>query len=157
MKKLTARDTDNLLRLLQGQMSEDEELILRERLEQSAYLREELFRLSGARDWLQDAAAYSAASALDPFFTDRLMRRVNKSPSVGGREEDLAAMLAQVFRPVALASLVLALCLMAYNVRLAEDYSVDTTTAESMLALPPVTSMSAFDLDLYAAESELIP
>ena len=155
MKKKVVRHTDDLLRLLEGKMSEQEEHDLRSRLDKSAASRAELERLSGAYDWLQEGAAHSASSALKPFFTDRLMRRVNQVGAGGSREEEMAAMLAQVFRPVALASLVLAIFLVTYNIQLSRDYSVDSTTVESVLALPPVTSMSAFDLDLYAAESVL--
>ena len=155
MKKKDARHIDDLLRLFEGKMSEQEGQDLRSRLDASVSSREEFAQLSEAYHWLQEGAAHSASSVLKPFFTDRLMRRVNQAEASGSRDEDMATMLAQVFRPVALASLVLAVFLAAYNIRLSKDYSIDSTTVESVLALPPVTSMSAFDLDLYAAESVL--
>ena len=149
------RDNDDLLRLLDGSLTRDEELAIRARLDKSPSLQEEFLRLSDARRIMQSVIEDSASRALDPFFTDRLMRRVNEAAAGTRRADDLdlASMLGLVFRPVAIAGFILAICLAVYNINLSQDYSVDTTATESILALPPVTSMSVFDIDLYVAES----
>lgn len=150
------RELDDLLRLLDGTLSEQEAENIRIRLDRSASLKHEFENLRKTRKQLQDTVEESAANALDPFFTDRLMRKVNQR-AVVSQQDELVNMLGRVFRPVALAGFVLSICLAVYNINLAKDYTVDTTTAESVLALPPVTSMAVFDLDLYASEIAELP
>jgi len=58
---------------------------------------------------------------------------------------------------IAIAGLVLALCLAVYNINLSSDYVSGVSTAESILAMPPVTSMTVYDLDYYAAQTVTLP
>ena len=155
--RIRERDIDDLLRLIEGVMDDEEAGAMRERLERSASLREAYEQLKASRQWMQSAVEVSAADALRPFFTDRLMRKLRPVPPESVPFEDLVAMMTRVFRPVAIAGFLLAVGLAVYNVDISRDYSVDTTTTEAILALPPVTSMAVFDLDLYAAEAEALP
>lgn len=148
---------DDLLCLLDGALPRQKELAIRKELERSETLRAELERLEVTRKVLVSAAEDGAASVLKPFFTDRMMRRLNAAATRPAAEEEVASMLIRLFRPVAVVCLVLAVCLAVYNINIANDYTSDTTTTEAILALPPVNSMSVYELDVYAPESVTLP
>ncbi len=148
---------DDLLCFLDGALPYDKEQALRSELGHSEELRAELERLEATRHLMVSATQQQAASALKPFFTDRMMRRLNPAVAVPSPEEEVASMQMSLFRPVAVASLLLAVCLAVYNINVANEYASDTTTTEAILALPPVNSMSVYELDVFAPESVITP
>ena len=147
--------TDDLLRYLEGRLSADAKDELERTLTGSPALQESLARVKATQDLLQQTAADTAEDALAPFFTDRLMKKLARETASSGMslEEEMAAFLGRLFRPVAIAGLFLALCLAVYNINLSNDYTSDPSTAESILAMPPLTSTAIYDLDYYATES----
>ena len=159
--KNIAFDTDHLLRYIQGDLSDAEVQRMDAALKQSHDLQQQLSKLRATQQLLQGAATDDAEDALAPFFTDRLMKKL--TPEViqadvrASVEDELALLLGRLFRPVAIAGFFLAFCLALYNINLSNDYSSEPTTTESILAMPPVTSITAYDLDFYVAENELLP
>ncbi|MFK7845620.1 MAG: hypothetical protein AB8G77_09980 [Rhodothermales bacterium] len=149
-----AFDTDFLLRYLEGKLSDTDVTKLESSLQHSVALRDELARLEATQSLLQQAAITSSEDVLDPFFTDRLMKKLAPDAASNTLEDELAGLLTRLFRPVAIAGLFLALCLAVYNINLSNGYSSDPSTTESIFAMPPITSMAVYDLDYYAAQSE---
>jgi len=151
---MKGRNWDMLLRWLEGSLTDEEAREVREQLDQSEGLRAELESLRSMRGMAQEAVQTASSTALEPFFTDRLLRRLTPSREASGTafDEELVLFLTRLFRPVALAGVILAICLAWYNVNLSNDYSGSTTTTEAVLALPPVASASVYDLDFFAAE-----
>jgi hypothetical protein len=126
---------------------------LREELERSDLLRAELARLETIRSLLITTAHDSADASLKPFFADRTMRRLQPVRNPASTEDELASLLIRFFRPIAIASLLLAICLAVYNINVSNDFAAETTTTEAILALPPVSSMSIYELDVFTSES----
>ncbi len=152
-----AFNTDFLLRYLEGNVSDIERRQFVEDLKQSRQLQEELTQLKATQALLQQVAAAASEDVLKPFFTDRLMKNLVPGSVSVSVEEELASFMSLLFRPIAIAGLVLALCLAVYNINLSNGYSSDPSTAESILAMPPVTSMAVYELDYYSAQSETLP
>lgn len=136
---------DQLLRFLDGALPPEEAAAVQRALDASPALRDELATLRALRGSLR--AATHADDALQPFFTDRLMRRLAPAPARLSESEEFFGALVRLFRPVALAGLLLVLGFAAYNVNLAEDYEAEPTTTEAVLALPPVSLATAYDVD----------
>ena len=143
------RYTNALLRLLEGTLDAKAEAELLAKIDQSVELREELERLQETRILLQGTMRTAGETALKPFFTDRLMKQLASGKDNGMAHDDLAFFLGRMFRPVALAGFFIAMFLAVYNVNLSADFASDTSTAEAILALPPVNTMAVYDLDLY--------
>lgn len=142
-------DTDRLLRYLEGTLPDAEAAQLARELNASPALREALEELRTTQALLQTTVARSAEQAARPFLADRVMRQVRATPVSTASLSDLFASLAGLFRPVAVASALVALVLASYNVYLARQYEVETSFSEALLALPPVTASAVYDLDLY--------
>lgn len=153
----SAFDIDFLLRYLEGKLSDVEADRLASRLKTSPKLRDELAQVKMTQSALQQATTASVEDALAPFFTDRLMKKLTPQSAAASLEEELAMFLIRLFRPIAIAGLFLALCLALYNVNLSNAYSSDPSTAESILAMPPVTSMAVYDLDYYSVQQVTMP
>lgn len=146
------RYTDRLLRLLEGTLDKEAEVALRSEINQSQELQDELDRLQEMRDLLQGTMKMSGEAALKPFFTDRVMRQLEPDRLPQNEFDDIAFFLSRVFRPVAVAGFVIAMSLAIYNMNISSGFAAETTTAESILALPPVNTLSVYDLDLYVSE-----
>lgn len=146
--------TDELLSYLEGRLSAEAQHQLEAALNASSELRRELEQLQATQHLLQATASDAAKDVLSPFFTDRLMKQLSPQPGTGAfsLEEELAMLLGRLFRPVAIAGLVLAICLAVYNINLANDYNANPSTAESILAMPPLTSSAIYELDYYASQ-----
>ena len=152
MNEMRRYTTDQLLSYLDGSLGEPMKYQLHRDLEQSADLREELRALHVMQGAMQEAVAFSSDTALKPFFTDRVLRALDPAQAQSAPVEDLTYFLIRVFRPVAIVGVFLVLCLAMYNVNLSSNFTSSTTTAEAILALPPVNTMTVYDLDLYGIE-----
>ncbi len=158
MKQNHQYTTDTLLRYLAGELSAEEAAQLATSLMESVSLRAELAALSSTQDLLKEVSSADAATALDPFFTDRLMKKLDPvQPAASSLDEELAGLLVGFFRPVAIAGLFLALCLAVYNINLSNGYTVTSTTTESILAIPSVSTMAVYELDYFAEQTEALP
>ena len=155
MKK--GRHTDRLLRFIDGTLEPEEEIQLRAEIEHSEDLQAELSRLQQMKSLLQGAASFSSEGALNPFFTDRLMKRLEPPRQQVNQHEDLAFFLSRVFRPVAFAGSVLVLCLAIYNLNQSSSYVSETTATEALFGLPPVNTMSVYDMDVYSVDYSVEP
>ncbi len=141
---------DQLLRLLDGTLTPDEEAGLRDALAQSPALRAELADLKALRSVLQEAVHASSEQALKPFFADRLMRRLAPATqrlAVAGPDEVLFGSLLRLFRPVAVVGVLIILGFASYNVTLSSSYDAQPTTTEAVLGLQPVTLTTAYNYD----------
>lgn len=142
---------ERLLRLLDGASTPEEEARLRHDLARSPDLRAELEAVKALRGLLQTTVRASSAQALKPFFADRLMRRlapVAHRLAAPAADEEFFGLLLRLFRPVAVAGLLLILGFATYNVTYSNDYEAEASTTEAVLGLPPVTLATAYDLDL---------
>jgi hypothetical protein len=119
-------------------------------LEHSPELRATLHEIKALHGLLQSTVDASAQHALKPFFTDRVMRRLTPIPqklTAASQDEEFFAFLLRLFRPVALAGILLILGFATYNVAFSDAYVAETTATEAMLGLPPVTLTTAYTLD----------
>lgn len=104
------------------------------------------------RKLLHDYVTESAETAMQPFFADRVMRRITTAAQP---EEQLYAFLFRLFRPVALASLLLILSFAGYNAMVSRTYDVPPTTTEVVFGLQPVSITEAFAVDIEPLLSDL--
>ena len=142
---------ERLLRLLDGALAPDEETRLRDDLARSPELRAELDEVKALRSVLQTTVRASSEQALKPFFADRLMRRLAPATqrlAATAPDEEFFGSLLRLFRPVAVAGLLLILGFATYNVTLSDAYDAQPTPTEAMLGLRPVTLTTAYNLDL---------
>ncbi len=142
---------ERLLRLLQGHLTPEEAADLRREIDRSPALQAELETLRALHGLLRTTVRADAEEALTPFFVDRLMRRLTPAPQRLAKtspEEELFSGLLRLFRPVALAGLLLILGFAAYNVTLSSAYDAAPSTTEAVLALPPVTLATAYEAEL---------
>lgn len=146
------RYTDRLLCLLEGTLDKEAEAALRSEIDRSAELQEELARLQEMRHLLKGTMQVSSEEALKPFFTDRLMRQLEPETIQRVEHDDIAFFLSRLFRPIALAGFLIAMSLAMYNVNISSGFANESTTAEAIFALPPVNTLSVYDLDLYVGE-----
>ena len=142
---------ERLLRLLQGALTPEEQARLRQEVARSPALRTELEALKALHSLLQTTVRASSERALEPFFADRLMRRLAPAPqrlAATTPDEEFFGLLLGLFRPVAVACLLLILGFATYNVTLSGDYEAQASTTEAVLGLPPVTLATAYNLNL---------
>ncbi len=149
-------NTDNndlLLRLLDGRLSSDEQKSLHLRLEHSPELRQELAELRALRTTMRRSIDHTVAGSLKPLFSDRVLMRLadeSATQSAPSFIEEQVGVLSRIFRPVLAAGVVCAAALALYNVNIAEGYGVGSSITDAVLGLPPVTTTSIYDLDLYS-------
>ena len=142
---------ERLLRLMEGALPPEEEARLRQELDGAAELRAELEALQGLQSVLQNTVRASSERALQPFFADRLVRRLAPAPqrlATTTPDEEFFGLLLRLFRPVAVAGLLLILGFATYNVTVSGDYEAQASTTEAVLGLPPVSLATAYTLDL---------
>ena len=139
---------DRLLRFLDGTLPDEEAAQMRRALEASPALRADLEAARTLRHALRQTVRTAAVDALRPFFADRLMRRLATAPVplAGARDEEFFGALVRLFRPVVLAGLLVVLGFAAYNVNLAAEYDAEPSMTEAVLALPPVSLATAYDV-----------
>ena len=97
------------------------------------------------RRLLQEHADQASELAFQPFLADRVMRRITMASQP---EDQLFSLLFGLFRPVALASLLLILGLVGYNTVVSRTFDVQPTTTEVVFGLQPVSLTDAFTTDL---------
>ncbi len=136
---------EQLLRLMDDTLTPTEETTLRREIQACPALRAELDELSSLRSLLTETVSADAETALRPFFSERLIRRLRPVEPVA--EADLVSLLATLFRPIAVASLIIIVALFTYNI-LTVSYAADQSATEKVLGLPPVTLATAYDLNL---------
>ena len=142
---------ERLLGLLQGALTPEEEARLQQEVARSPALRTELEALKALQGLLQTTVRASSERAIEPFFADRLMRQLAPAPqrlAATTPDEEFFGFLLRLFRPVAVAGLLLILGFATYNVTLSGDYEAQASTTEAVLGLPPVTLATAYDLNL---------
>lgn len=140
--------TDRLLAYLEGRLSAAEATALEADLRGSPALRQQYQELKHIRETLRAGIEATRPAAVRPFLADRVMRRIQASPSRPPAWEDLLApLLVRVFRPFATLALFLILALALYNVTSRDD-SVFQSPTEAVFGLPPVTFATAYELDL---------
>ncbi|MFQ5569221.1 MAG: hypothetical protein ACE5G0_06075 [Rhodothermales bacterium] len=142
---------ERLLRLLQGELTPGEEAQVRQELARSSALRAELEEIRALQGLLQTTVRASTEDALRPFFADRVMRRLRPAAqrlADSASEEEFFGVLLRLFRPVALAGLLIILGFAAYNVTQSDGYESQPSTTEAVLGLPPMTLATAYEFDL---------
>ena len=97
------------------------------------------------RELLQETAEASVESSVQPFLSDRIMRRIRL---LDQPEEHFFQMLWMAFKPVVLASALLALGFISYNAILSRNYEVAPTSVEIVFGLQPMTLTSIYTSDL---------
>jgi anti-sigma factor RsiW len=143
--------TDRLLRFLDGSLPPEDAARVQDELAHAPDLRAELETLRAMQRLLRTTVQSSAETAAKPFLTDRVMKRLDPARKSAKRlapEEELFGSLLRLFRPVALAGMLLILIIAAYNVTLSSGYEAEASTTEAIFALPPVTIATAYDTEL---------
>lgn len=147
---------DIILNYLDGHLSEEERLAFEEQLSQSEALQDEVLQV---RTWQQGMKATTAGmleGAVRPFLADRVLRSLDQeNATVESKTEEFFAHLSLVFRPIAIASLLLALTLAFYNYQLSSQYETEVSAAEALLALPPVSTASVYAIDYFDTPNEI--
>ena len=132
-----------LNRSFDDQLTEQEQSALTKALSQSSELREEKRRIEDVRK----AVAENAERSFKPFFAARVMRRIEGQEQ---SSEDFVGALAWAFRRFALGGTIAILLLIAQNLILQGNRSLD-----AMLDLPQLTLEDTLQLDDFV--EELIP
>jgi anti-sigma factor RsiW len=125
-------DQEQILKLLDGALSDDEERALRARIAASESLAGELERLAAIRGALRE----STTASFPLGFTDRVMRRLGEEESP---EVALYSALQWLFRRAAVAGLVVAGIIGTLNIMEYTDEGVSGSAVESLFGLPSVT------------------
>lgn len=144
------RDTTYLLAYIHDEMDPTEREAFEHEILSKPEIAEEISRLEKLQYAMQSAVAASNESALKPFFEERLMRRLeSESASFRERlfEDEFFVGLSSLFRPVAFAGLLLAILLAGYNVSQETYEEGSQTTTEAVLALPPISLATAYEVD----------
>lgn len=149
------RELERTLRWLDGRLTDAERLAFEAELDRHPALRADVEQLRTLRLDLRQTALADAEAVASPWLAKRVLQRLSNPPA--SYADELALWLGQVFRPVALAGLVMVLILAGYNLRLSQSFATEASTAEAVLGLPPVSAASVYDLDVYAAQSDIAP
>lgn len=137
-------DRDLLLRFLGGELDPAERARVASRLESDADFRIQLEKQRQLRDTLVRARSDSFA----PYFSDRVMRRL--APARAALQGDaFYQSLRMVFARTALAGLVIAGALAAYNFASYGDLGVASSVTEALFGLPSASLMDALSYNAY--------
>lgn len=144
MEDAVKDDRDLLNRYLDGRLAPDDVERLNERLAAEETLHSQLARARRLRETVSAARADSFA----PFFSDRLMRRLLATR--GGTAADaFYSALQTAFTRTAVASLVVAGMLAAYNFAAYGDMDVAASVTEALFGLPSASLMDALSYDAF--------
>ena len=94
---------------------------------------------------LCEAVETGTESSIRPFLADRIMRRIQ---ALHQPEEHFFQTLWTAFKPVALASALLAMGFVSYNAILSRNYEVPPTSVEFVFGLQPMTLASIYASDM---------
>ncbi|MFH1943550.1 MAG: hypothetical protein ABIL68_15715 [bacterium] len=125
-----------LYRSFDESLTFEEDRLLKEALRNSKVLQEENKRIAKMRRSVSD----SAAQSFRPFFSRRVMRRIEESRVEGKNGEAFFEALVAVFRPVAVGVAVVIVVLLSYNIIKSDRVSLAGAFAE-----PQLTLEEAFD------------
>ncbi len=101
-------------------------LLLEEALEKSQELRKEKESIINLRKRISE----SAGQTFGTFFADKVMAQIKSGQEESGEERFFESLIS-VFRPVAIAAVMLLLVLLSYNMVSNQEYSVDGAFAYS--------------------------
>ena len=135
-----AGDRRRALRTLDDALAGREDAL--EEIARSPELRAQWKDLSALRSLLRHTADTSSQNALRPFLADRVLRRIRPA------DEALFGSLWHLFRPLALAGILLIVGFASYNATFYRSYDAQPTATEVMLGLRPVTLTTAYAADL---------
>ncbi len=122
-----------LYRSFDGSLTPEEQRRLEESLAKSKSLREEKQRI----ETIRRSVASSTSHTFEPFFAERVMRRIEQKKS---QQEPFFDALLAVFRPVVVGAVVLVIGLVSYNMIRKDRISLAAAFAE-----PEVTLEEAYD------------
>ncbi len=128
---------EHLLMYLEGELSEEAARRLEERLSRDVGLQEELSQLEALRSDVRRSRPDSFA----PYFSDRVMRRLQPVPLPSG---SIADSFDWIFARVGIAAAVLALVIGIYNAIQFGDLSVSSSIWEAALGLPSTDLIDSF-------------
>ena len=133
-----------LYRSFDEDLNPDESKMLEKVLEKSEELQKEKEKITRLRVNINEGKA----SAFKPFFAERVLNRIQAS--VNSQEADtFFESLIVIFRPVAIAAVVLIISVAAYNIITSGQISI-----EGALAVPEVTLDDAYDTSLAVVMEE---
>lgn len=125
-------DRDTLLRFLDGELPPDADAALRVRLAREPALQADVERLRALRDVVAEARATSFA----PYFSARVLRRLQPAAAVSPAEA-LYDALRWAFARTAVAGVALAVALGTYNLVEYQHLGLMTSFVEALFGLPP--------------------
>jgi anti-sigma factor RsiW len=144
---MMTNETDVLLRYLEGRTTAVETEAVQGRLVDEPAFAERLRRLERLRGSVQAARPDS----FGPYFSDRVARRVRGHRPV---TEAMVTSMGSLFARLAVAGLLIAASLGAYNVVEYQRLGLEVSVIEAMFGLPgtSVIDAVAFDLDAFHTE-----
>ena len=122
-----------LYRSFDEMLTQSEQLQLDNALAHSQELRDERNRIARMRSTI----SHSSAPSFQPFFAEKVMRRIR---AVDSKQERFFDSLIEVFRPVAIAATILFIALLSYNL-----FKSDKVTLASAFAEPEFTLEQSLD------------
>ena len=120
-----------LYRSFDDVLKPEEQKQLEKALVESVKLQEEKVRIAQLRTTISD----SAAKSFKPFFAEKVIRKIKEQEGV---QETFFESLMYVFRPVAIAAVVLLITLVSYNLVKSDNISLASAFAEPEIGLEQV-------------------
>jgi len=129
---------DKLLELLyksfDSSLTSKEREILKKGLSESAALRGEKDKLELIRERLAD----SKQDSFNPFFAERVMNRIRTNRKQQEQQESMFDSLISLFRPIAIATAVILVVLLSYNMKKTESYTLAGALGQEQVTLEQV-------------------
>jgi len=132
---MNKKELELLYRSFDGELTREEERMLKEALERSEALRAEKRLIEG----LRKAIAAGGNASFGPFFADRVMERIGEGPAAAPEPNGFLRSIEAFFRPVALAAAGLSIVILCINlwvggrVSLEAAFGVPEATLEEAL------------------------
>lgn len=96
---------------------------------------------------LRQAATRAADDGIKPFFAERVMTSIAAAKAGRYAADDLLESLIGWFRPVVVASILIILGFVGFNLKEASTHDLAVSVPESVLGLPAVSVETAFEMD----------
>ncbi len=125
---------DLLYKSFDSSLTSKEQEILKKGLSESATLRGEKEKIEFMRERLAD----SEQASFKPFFAERVMNQVRTNRKQLVQQESVFDSLLALFRPLAIATTVILIVLLSYNMKKTENYTLAGALGQEQVTLEQV-------------------
>lgn len=123
-----------LYRSLDSELTDHEKQVLEQALNRSAELRREKQRIENIRSQL----AASGSQKFQPFFAERIVNQIKARHASVNAPESLFDSLITIFKPVAVAAILVLISFLSYNLKSTENYSLAGALGQEHVKLEQV-------------------